>query len=56
MWMNVDLSAVGSSDNHLKAVSQEISQQLITKVSMKITYVKFYSIPLGANELTRQTV
>ena len=34
-----------SSDNHLRAISQEKPQPSITKVSLKITYLKFHSNP-----------
>ena len=50
-WTIVDLSSVRSSDNQPRAISQEISQPLITKISMKITDLKFYSYFSGANEL-----
>ena len=32
-WTNVDLSSVRSSDNHLSAISQEITPPLITKLA-----------------------
>ena len=41
-----------SCDTQLKAILQEISQSSITKISLKITYLKFYSNLTGANELT----
>ena len=50
---NVDLSSVKSSDNHLWAISQDIPQPSITKIILKITYLKFHSNFPGANEWTR---
>ena len=47
LQINVDLTSVGSSDNHLGAISQDILHPLI-----KITYLKFPSNLPGANELT----
>ena len=49
---SVDLSSARSSDNHLRAISQEISQPSITEISLKNIYVKFYSILPGSNKLT----
>ena len=40
-WTNVDWSSVKSSDIHIRKFSQEISQQAITKIRLKITYLKF---------------
>ena len=48
---NVDLSSVRASDNYLRAISQEIPQPLITKISLKVTYLKFHSNLPGSNEL-----
>ena len=49
-WTNVDLSSVRSSDIQLRAISQDIHQPSIIKISMKITYLKFHSNVQGANE------
>ena len=38
---------------HLSPISQEIAQQSITKISLTITYLIFYSDPAGTNELTQ---
>ena len=51
-WTNVDWSSVKSSEIHLRAIPYEILQPLITKISMKITYLKFLQNLPGANELT----
>ena len=40
-WTNVDLSLVRSSDKHMRAISQDILQPWITKITTKITYLKF---------------
>ena len=50
-WTNIDLSSVRASGIHLRAISQEIPQPPITKISLKIIYVKFHSNLPGANEL-----
>ena len=39
------------SDIHIRAISQEMPQPSITKIHLKITYLKFYSNFPGANEL-----
>ena len=39
-WTNVDLSSARSSYIHLMAISQEIHQSSVTKLSMKITQFK----------------
>ena len=49
---NVDWSSVKSSDIHIKAISQQMPQPSITKIRLKITYLKFSSNFPGANELT----
>ena len=36
----------------MRAISQEMPQPSITKISLKITYLKFYSNLSGANELS----
>ena len=41
-WTNVDLSSVRSSYIYLMAISQEIHQSSVTKISMKITHLKCY--------------
>ena len=43
IWINVDLSSVGSSENHAIVTSQEIPQPSVTKISMTITNLKFHS-------------
>ena len=50
-WTNVDWSSVKSSDIHIRAISQEMPQPSIPKISFKITYLKFYSNFPGASEL-----
>ena len=40
-----------SIDIHMRAISQEMPQPSITKISLKITYLKFHSNFPGANEL-----
>ena len=47
---NVDWSSVDSSDIHIRAISQEMPQPPITKICLKITYLKFRSNVPGANE------
>ena len=49
-WINVDLSSLRSSHNHLRAVSLE-TQPSITKITLKITYQKFQSNLPGTNQL-----
>ena len=39
------------SDIHIRAISQEMPQPVITKIRLKITYLKFHSHFPGANEL-----
>ena len=48
---NVDLSSVRSSDIHLRANSQEITQPSIAEIIWKIKYLKFRLNFPGANEL-----
>ena len=50
-FTNVDLSPVKSSAINLRASSREISQPSISKISLKIVYLKFHSIIPGPNEL-----
>ena len=40
-----------SNDIHLRTISREIRHPSITKISLKITYLKFHSNLTGANEL-----
>ena len=51
-WINVDWSSVRSSDIHIRAFSQERPQPWITKIRLKITYLKLHSNFPGANELS----
>ena len=48
---NVDWSFVQSSDIHIREVSKEMPQPSITKIRMKITYIKFHSNFPEASEL-----
>ena len=48
---NVMWSSVKSSHIPVRAISQEMPQPSITKIRLKITYLKFHSIFPGANEL-----
>ena len=50
-WAKVDLSSVRSSEIHLGTISEEIPQPLITKMSLKITHLQFFSNLPGGNEL-----
>ena len=60
IWINIgsgnglvpDWSSAKSSDIYIKAISQEMPQPSITKICLKITYLKFHSNFQGANELT----
>ena len=45
-----------SSDIHIRAISQEMPQPSITKIRLKITYLKFHSNFPGANELNRTRI
>ena len=51
-WTNVDLSSLRSSDVNLMAISFEISQPSVTKISLKIIFLRVYWNFPGANELT----
>ena len=51
LWTNVDCSSVKSSDIHIRTISQEMPQPSITKICLKIKYLKFHSNSPGANEL-----
>ena len=55
-WTNVDQLSVRSCDIHLKAISQEVSQSQITKITLKISYLKFHSNLPGANKSTKPLV
>ena len=46
-WTNADSSSVRSSDIHLRASSQEITQPSITEIIWKIKYLNFIQIPQG---------
>ena len=46
------LSSLRSSYVHLRAILLEISQQSVTKISLKIIFLRFYWNLPGANELT----
>ena len=48
---NVDVSSVRSSDIHLRIISKEISETSVTKISLKMSYLKFHSNLWGTNEL-----
>ena len=52
-WTNVDLSSLRSSDVHLRAILLEISQPSVTKISLKIIFLRFHWNLPGANELTQ---
>ena len=53
-WTNVDWSSVKSSDIHIRAISQEMPQPSITKICLKIAFLKFHLNFPGANELMAQ--
>ena len=40
---NVDWSSVKYNDIHIRAISQEMPQSSITKINLKIIYLKFHS-------------
>ena len=48
---NVDWSSVKSNDIHIREISQEVRQPSITKIRLKITYLKFHLNFPGANDL-----
>ena len=50
---NVDLSSVRSLGIHLRVISQEIPQPSISKINLKLTYLKFHLNLSGANELIK---
>ena len=51
-WTIVDLSSVRSTNTHSRAISQEIPQPPITRISLNISYLKLHSNFQGANGLT----
>ena len=53
-WTNVDLPSVWCNGIHLRAISQEIHESPITKLNLKITYLRFHSNLTGTNELTHK--
>ena len=52
--LSVDLSSVRSNNIHLRAILQDMPQVSITKISLKIAYLKSYSNCPGANRLINQ--
>ena len=50
-WTNVDSSSLRSHDVYLRAISLEISQPSVTKISLKIRFLRIYCNLSGANEL-----
>ena len=50
-YLNQCWLIIKSSDIHIRAISQEMPQPTITKIRLKITYLKFHSNFPGANEL-----
>ena len=46
------ISGVRSSDIHLRAITKEMPQQSIIKISLKIIHLKYHSNLPGANELS----
>ena len=50
-WTNGDLPSLRSIGIHLSTILQEILQPSITKISWKITFLKFLLNLPGANEL-----
>ena len=50
-WTNVDLSSLWSHDVILRAISLEISQPSVTKISFKNIFLRIYWNRSGANEL-----
>ena len=50
-WTNVDFASVRSSHIHLWAISQEIPQPPVTKISLEIIYLQVNSNLPGVNEL-----
>ena len=54
--VNVDWSSVKSSDINIRAISQVMPQPWITKIRLKITYLKFYWNSPGPNELNMSNI
>ena len=52
IWTNVNLLSVKSSNINLRAISQEIPQPSLTKISLNITYLDFHLELPGVIELT----
>ena len=50
-WTNVDLSSIRSHYVHLRAISLVISQPSVTKISLKIIFLRFYWNLPRANKL-----
>ena len=50
-FTNVDLSSLRYSDVHLRAISPDMSQPSVTKISLNIIFLRFYWNLPGANEL-----
>ena len=50
--MLTDHHSMKSIDIHFRAISQEMPHSSITKIYLKVTYLKFHSNFPGANELT----
>ena len=50
------LSSLRSREVHLRAISLEISQPSVTKINLKIIFLRFYRNLPGANELTTMSV
>ena len=50
-WTNVDLLSVHFNDIYLRAILQATYQPAITKINLKIIYIKFCSNLPGTNEL-----
>ena len=55
-WANVDLSSVTSSDIYLGAISQEVPQPSIIKISLKITFLKISFKSPSANKLVNNRI
>ena len=54
-WTNFGLLSVRSIENHLRAISNEIPQQSVIKISFRITCPKLYSNLSGVYEFTHKT-
>ena len=51
-WTNVDFSSVRSIVIHLRTILQKIPQPPIIKISLKMSFLIFFSNLPGVNELT----